>query len=205
MCPKVREPKQDRSIKTKNKLLEAGKRVFSQRNYHDVHAGDIARDAGVAVGSFYAYFHDKRDLFIALLDEYLERNINVLREGARNFSFRESVHLDEFIYGALETLLKAHMESPSLLREFLRMALYDDELKDRMNSMDMLAREILKNALMQLSRIKKREVKSIAYMLYYASEGVIHQMVLNPGEMNEKTILRNFSGVLSRYLESESL
>ncbi|MFN8373779.1 MAG: helix-turn-helix domain-containing protein [Anaerolineae bacterium] len=48
-------------------ILEAAVKVFAAKGYHRATIPDIAREAGIAVGTIYNYFGKKDDLLLALL------------------------------------------------------------------------------------------------------------------------------------------
>lgn len=52
-------------------ILEAALHVFSQKGYDKATVPDIAREAGIAVGSIYNYFPNKRELFIAAIAKFI--------------------------------------------------------------------------------------------------------------------------------------
>jgi len=52
---------QNRRARTQS-LLDAAQRLFLERGIESVSIDDITREASVAKGSFYRYFHDKEDL-----------------------------------------------------------------------------------------------------------------------------------------------
>jgi AcrR family transcriptional regulator len=62
------DPKQARSKRTKEKIVQAAIRLFQERGYEKTTSNDIASEAGVSVGSFYVYFTDKRQLLITIFD-----------------------------------------------------------------------------------------------------------------------------------------
>lgn len=55
----------------RQQVLEKAKEVFSLKGYHDASVSDIIRSAGVARGTFYVYFTNKRQVFESLLDMIL--------------------------------------------------------------------------------------------------------------------------------------
>ncbi|MBP5177645.1 MAG: TetR/AcrR family transcriptional regulator [Clostridia bacterium] len=69
---KVRQPKQGRSIETKNKIINAGYKVFTEVGYYGTNTAEIAKVAGVSTGIVYGYFLDKRDILLCVLDLYIE-------------------------------------------------------------------------------------------------------------------------------------
>jgi len=73
---------QARSRNARDRLLQAGERVFAKLGYDAAHVSDIAQAAECSVGSFYRRFRDKEAFFKALHQRFTERN---LENGARFF------------------------------------------------------------------------------------------------------------------------
>jgi AcrR family transcriptional regulator len=61
---------------TRERLVESGKQLFAERSLHGVTSHDIAQRAGLAAGTFYLHFKDKRALF----GEIVAQTIRALRE-----------------------------------------------------------------------------------------------------------------------------
>lgn len=72
MADVIREPKQQRSIEKKRKIIEAGYELFAEKGYFNTNTAEIAKHAGVSTGIVYGYFHDKRDIMLDVLDIYIE-------------------------------------------------------------------------------------------------------------------------------------
>ena len=58
-----------RKLESRRKLMEAARRLFVERGYHETRPQDISRAAGVGHGTFYLHFEDKLDCFLAFTDE----------------------------------------------------------------------------------------------------------------------------------------
>ena len=56
------------------RILEAARKRFRYYGVRKTTMQEIARDAGVAVGTLYLYFKDKDDLLVACTDEYVSRH-----------------------------------------------------------------------------------------------------------------------------------
>ncbi len=52
-------------------ILDAALSVFSRKGYGEATMPDIAREAGVAVGTIYNYYESKRELLVSLLASYV--------------------------------------------------------------------------------------------------------------------------------------
>lgn len=66
-------PKQSRAIRTRRKLIEALERLLRTAEFETISVQDIAREAGVAVGSVYSHFKDKNAFLEAMLVYWREQ------------------------------------------------------------------------------------------------------------------------------------
>ena len=68
----IREPKQTRSIETKDKIIEAGFELICTDGFYNTNTSKIAKKAGVSTGIIYQYFKDKKDILLNGLDKYAD-------------------------------------------------------------------------------------------------------------------------------------
>lgn len=54
-------------------ILGIAAEVFAEKGYHEARIEDVVARAGVARGTFYLYFEDKRAVFTELVDRFTER------------------------------------------------------------------------------------------------------------------------------------
>lgn len=64
-----RPPQQARSRRTRQKLIEAAVECFERHGFDETTTAMIASEAGVAVGTVYNYFTDKREMILELFDQ----------------------------------------------------------------------------------------------------------------------------------------
>jgi AcrR family transcriptional regulator len=80
------QPSTARGQRTRESLIAAARTIFERDGYLFARLGDISKEAGVAVGSFYVYFASKHDIFAAVLeqvqDEMLHPHVNDGSRGA---------------------------------------------------------------------------------------------------------------------------
>lgn len=69
---RTRAPGADRQQR-RQQILEAARTVFAKRGYHQTTIEHIVAEAGVARGTFYLYFEDKRSVFAELIDRFSNR------------------------------------------------------------------------------------------------------------------------------------
>ena len=84
---------------TRRSLVKAAEEVFGEFSYERASVSEITRRAGVAQGTFYVYFPDKKSVFIELvhhLNEILRRTIATAIGDATDRMEMESIGLRTF-------------------------------------------------------------------------------------------------------------
>lgn len=121
----VREPRQERSIEKKNRIIEASYTLFSEVGYYGTNTAEIAKKAGVSTGIVYGYFQDKRDILISVLEIYIEKAfepvIKVIDNLSLPFDFKEVVS------AVLDATIKTHKKN-ARMHEALHSLTHNDEL-----------------------------------------------------------------------------
>lgn len=64
---------QQAKTERRQQILAAARDLFAKRGYHHTTIDDIVAQAGVARGTFYLYFEDKRAVFADLIDRFSAR------------------------------------------------------------------------------------------------------------------------------------
>lgn len=80
---------QQRSEETRTKILESAIKLFSNSGYNKASVDDICAEAGISKGAFYHHFKSKQELFLALLDGWLQ-NIDNAIEASKDLSAPET-------------------------------------------------------------------------------------------------------------------
>lgn len=77
----IRKPRQDRSRRTLEAVLDAVEALIAERGVDVLKLGDIAARAGYTTGAIYARFRDKEALLEQLYDRFVGRAIEAMDEG----------------------------------------------------------------------------------------------------------------------------
>jgi AcrR family transcriptional regulator len=111
-------------------LVAAAKEVFGARGYHATTVDDITRAAGVAKGTFYLYFSEKKEIYFDLVRGFLQHvtdiGASVAREVATPSEFYERCETAAF------ELVKLFIEHYPLARLFYRESMSLDPELERM-------------------------------------------------------------------------
>lgn len=75
-----RRSREEQRDLTRERLLDSGAAVFAQRGFYGASVAEIAARAGFTRGAFYSNFGTKVDLFLALLDVQIERDMRALED-----------------------------------------------------------------------------------------------------------------------------
>lgn len=74
-------PKTERGKKTRQLILDAGRRVFVRKGFLDARVVDIAEEANVSIGSFYQYFSNKDHVLRVMLESFIAELYESSRAG----------------------------------------------------------------------------------------------------------------------------
>ncbi len=121
------EPKQQRSIDKKNRIIEAGYALFNEKGMRNTNTAEIAKRAGVSTGIVYRYFEDKHEIFIASLPMYFA----LFNERIRKVFSSLSLPLDyeKIIDDIIEAVIASHDSSPAAYAEISALSFSDPEVK----------------------------------------------------------------------------
>lgn len=121
----IRNPQQKRSIEKKNRIINAARKLFYQNGYFGTNTAEIAQEAGIATGSVYAYFQDKKDILLACLHAFGTQISGEICSEIRRFSEQ-----DDMLNTAKQTLkilVKSHEGQSRLFHDEVESLRYRDE------------------------------------------------------------------------------
>ncbi|HOU54192.1 MAG TPA: TetR/AcrR family transcriptional regulator [Myxococcota bacterium] len=131
--------------KVRDRLLDAAARVFESRGYRSARIEDIARGAGVAVGTVYKYFPGKADLILELQYRRLvavceEVEALARREGA--FCDKVRTYVERFVAFGAESrgFFETLRESPQFVQESV--AAHGDKVRRMHEVLDRIMGEL---------------------------------------------------------------
>jgi AcrR family transcriptional regulator len=128
MTARLRMTRAERSEQTRAELVEAARVVFLRRGFHGASLDEISAEAGYTTGAVYSRFGGKDELFLAVMDEHLERRARLYTEAALAEDDFEAAHR-----AVVRAAVEAGREEPGwtpLLMEFWTHAARRDELRE---------------------------------------------------------------------------
>lgn len=131
MKPKL--PQQSRAIRTREKLMVALERLLRRQEFEMISVQDIAKEAGVAVGSVYSHFKDKTAFLEALL-AYWREQVTARLENAETqdaeAAFRAMGSLRTALFEVTKAVHAQTLENGHILRAIHTYARLHPDLKE---------------------------------------------------------------------------
>jgi AcrR family transcriptional regulator len=117
----------ERSARTRAELMASARRLFLRRGFHAASLELVAEEAGFTIGAVYSRFGSKADLFLAILDEHVDRIAAGVAEVA-GLDQPLPAHA-ELLAGRRMALLEGERDWFPLVLEFWAHAARDERLR----------------------------------------------------------------------------
>lgn len=169
-----------RKLRQKNhaaQILEAGEKLFAKKGFYPTTMEEVARAAGLAKGTIYLHFDDKRDLFFSII----EKKLDILLE-----KIEKEMKKHEFPSQRIKLAIGIHLKFLEENRDFFKiMQALPESLKQEMERR-LKGRVIEKQSryveiLDQLIRkgIRNQEIKSLdSRKLAVILVGMMHSLTI---------------------------
>ena len=197
------EPKQRRADEKKQRIVESAYRVFSEKGYHGASTKEIAGAAGVATGSFYRYFRDKKAVFMAVCHR-MEAEVT-----GRVFDFGEQLRSRgvkgrEFIRNLVEFSVRVHCSGLGFHREMMALEILDPDVGRWAAERDArIKRRLLEFMEPMAHELRVTDLPAAMELMFATIEEVTHMAVIFESEIGEERLVRELADMLSRYLFEE--
>jgi TetR/AcrR family fatty acid metabolism transcriptional regulator len=116
-----------RKLRQKNhavQILEAGEKLFAKKGFYPTTMEEVARAAGLAKGTIYLHFDDKRNLFFSII----EKKLDILLE-----KIEKEMRKDEFPSQRIKLAIGIHLRFLEENRDFFKiMQTLPESLKQEM-------------------------------------------------------------------------
>lgn len=204
MQKEPRTPQQSRSIATKEQLFQAALELFSEDGYHRSTSKKIAARAGFAVGSFYAYYRNKKEVFLEVIQHYYGRILNEVFSEFHSLPDNRSTAWQNgpaLVDRIIRRLFEAHNISPQLHREITGMRYTDLQVDRLISEEEQKTVALIHSLLGSLQPLPEVEdLEAAAHIIHRASEEVIHSIKIFGSPIEAERLLKELNAMLSGYL-----
>lgn len=194
------ETVQDRADVTRSDILDAALDVFSEKGYAKANTKNIAAAAGVATGSVYRYFKNKKIIFVEVINmlqgrisiDIFAKAQSMLDEGS---SFREVLRMLA-VYS-----VESHRNNRMFFREVMALEATDEEISAIGKERDRgIRRNFLDFLGTQKQHLKVDDLEAAAELVHLVVEEVSHQAVIFDSDVGEDRLVYQMVMMLEGYL-----
>ncbi len=175
-------PRKKKSVANKAErrqhILTAARDLFAKRGYHQTTIDDIVAEAGVARGTFYLYFEDKRAVFVDLIDRFNARiSMAIMR-----IDTADAVHtVAEQVRANIRVIVGVFLSERAMAKILFTDAVgidpaFDRKLATFTDEVVQLMTESLKEG-QQLGIVADGEPRVLAYLTIGALKELLYQAV----------------------------
>ena len=207
----IRVPKQKRSIEKKQRIKDAAINLMSEKGYHSASSNEIAKEAGVSIGTFYSYYKDKKDLYKELVADIYNAVLTPMNMSTESesgidnvpgpFDNLDNLSIEETVYLYIETVFKGHEYETAFQREIASLSEQSDEFRE----IEMVhKKELTKMFTSVLSaykdEIKINDLKTASYLILTTVEAAVHDTMFHNNGKNKKAVIRELTAMIVKYL-----
>ncbi len=196
----IRTPKQKRGIETKKRIIKTAFKLFAEKGIHGTNSKEIAKNAGVSIGSFYSYFKNKKTLLLEMLEDYIEKHFRMVWQtlSSLNIETLDHSNIKKIIQGAF----KAYDISPEFHRQThaLRYSepdikrIYDREREREIDQIQYLIEKNIKNI------VNVKDPQAAAMVIHNSVENVAHTVKLLGSDIEEERLINGLADMIYRFL-----
>lgn len=192
-----KQPRQARSIETRQRVLDAAARIFSMYGYAAGTTNRIAAAADMSIGSLYQYFPNKDAILAALTDAHIDA-------GAAMLTQRTAAGLPAGLADTLRVFVRAtidnHRGDPALHRVLFEEAPRSPALLNRLREAEQRAVAGTAELLRHHPEVRSADPVFAARMTVATIESLVHRLItqpVNPAQLEDEIV-----GMLAGYLRS---
>lgn len=196
----TRIPQQARSIEKRNNLVEAAMALFADKGYQGTNAKEIAKKAGVSVGTFYAYFKDKKAILLDVIGQHLA-DVDQSVFGEIKAMRQTKTSGREIMRRVIEMGHRSHTQTPGLLRVMLALRYTDEDIAHRSR----LEHEALIKKFIRLQEsfgdsLRVTDLEASARVVANAFEETLHSVAVFGDEMDRDQLYEALADMTATYL-----
>ena len=203
MIDNIREPKQQRAIEKKEKIIEAGFNLICENGYYNTNTAEIAKNAGVSTGIVYQYFKDKYDILIEGLYKYGDNIFfHILKN--KNISFNKK-DFDIFLKQMIKHYISNHKVSNEAHEEIMSMVHSDKRVAEYYYKRELEATDSLKNILLN-NNFKDNNLLEKVHIMMGLIDNLCHEVTYHKHsnmnyEIMTDLIIKNIKDLFKNDLE----
>jgi AcrR family transcriptional regulator len=179
-----------RKAERRQKILTHARDVFARRGYHDAKIEDIVLAAGIARGTFYLYFKDKRAVFEEIVDRaFTQIGMAIVRVDPKDPARTVAEQVHENTRRIVGTLLEDRPTTKILLTDAIGLdPAFDRKLQSFYEVVEGLLVESLTEG-QELGVVAPGDPRMFAYLILGAMKEILYQVVRREAAYSESQVV----------------
>lgn len=198
----IREPRQRRSIEKKTKIIKAGLDLFCEKGFYHTNTVEIAKAAGVSTGTVYCYFKDKKDIYNASFEYFLDSYLRPLLVELENLP--KPVDTQLLIDKCIDLFINLYINSKQIVNELGTMQESNPEVMQYFAAYEDMILEALVNAF-DNPNVSKKDLTEKMYLLYTLADILGQEHAFRYHASINLDVLRQQISTMIAYLFSNKL
>jgi AcrR family transcriptional regulator len=188
-----------RKAERRQKILTHARDVFARRGYHEAKIEDIVLAAGIARGTFYLYFKDKRAVFEEIVDRaFTQIGMAIVRVDPRDPARTVADQVHENTRRIVGTLLEDRATTKILLTDAIGLdPAFDRKLQSFYEVVEGLLVESLSEG-QELGVVAPGDPRMFAYLILGAMKEVLYQVVRRDASYSESKVVEGIYDFLGQ-------
>lgn len=198
----LRTPQQARSRRTRQQILESAVRCFEAQGYDQTTTAAIAREAGVAVGTLYGYFPDKRAILLEVLQSTTAEIVDHTIQRLDPALWRDADPLVS-VRSLIDALFHTRTFNPGMQRILWERYFKDPEFRRAVEQSERRVRTALTTlfaALRAQGRLRIDDIETAAFVTYTAVEWTASRLMLGSAGADLDAAVAAVSDMVSRFV-----
>jgi AcrR family transcriptional regulator len=198
----VRTPVQGRAKEKKTRILEVAFDLFSEQGYESVGMRDIAAAAGVSVGTVYAYFADKKMVFVEVFVLYSEELKNSIFEHIHE-GLSDYRDIEEFVYGLIHRFFNIFRNRLKVHRDLILLSLADDYVRSAYSAFERRGEESIMATFIERfgDRITLTDPEATRFVIHKTIDEIVQYTLFYDVPIDRERVFREAARMIARYLE----
>jgi len=192
-----KQPRQERAVETRDRILAAAARVFAEHGYAAGTTNRIAAVAGHSIGSLYQYFPNKDAILAELVTAHAEEGIAAVTrrlEGGLPESLDGKIRL--FVRAAMDN----HRDDPALHRVLFEEAPRPPGLLAMLRTAEEQAIESAQELLAADPAVRVTDLPMAARLVVNSIESLVHRFYAHGDPGQAERFENELVAMLHRYL-----
>ncbi|QBX57049.1 TetR/AcrR family transcriptional regulator [Nocardioides seonyuensis] len=190
-------PRQERSRRTVEGIVQAGRVVLSRDGYAAFSTNAVAKEARVSPGSLYQYFPDKAAIIDVILEQYWAQVEERVTASLSDHVTTTGPDTIESVVVALVAAIEQDAELMRVIAEELPLARF----KERRTALERRLRDLLTAYLVLASGMGASEASHRSWVLVVTAQAVVTRWVLDDPGLDRDTVMHELTRLSGAYLE----